>query len=40
MRIFKSLNKSLLNFKTFENLFEEINAIYEMIDYFKLGTKS
>ena len=35
-----SLNKSLLDFETFENFYKEINAIYEMIDYFKLGTKS
>ena len=35
-----SLNKSLLDFNTFENFYKEINAIYEMIDYFKLSTKS
>ena len=35
-----SINKSLLDFKTFENFYKEISAIYEIIDYFKLETKS
>ena len=32
-----SLNKSLLEPKSFSNLYREINAIYELIDYFKLN---
>ena len=35
-----SLNKSLLDFETFENFYKEISTIYEIIDYFKLETKS
>ncbi len=32
-----SLNKSLLEPKSFSNLYREISAIYELIDYFKLN---
>lgn len=34
-----SLNKSLLDSKTFKKLFDEINAIYDIIDYFNLDKK-
>ena len=32
-----NLNQSLLDYKNFNKLYNEINAIYEIIDYFKLN---